>query len=203
MKPKANIPEPVHPKRTRPVLICTKRLFTCWPLNTRHMFAFRVDLFLISFSIFFKQKTKAYKRNKKLTNTLKNIYVIKSKNFKTNKKRLKMKTKRRKEKLNSWLRRSFVYLSRIPPYPFNVYIRLCMQTRKMSSIAWISLAVILRPRPRISFRLKTHTFRCVMPSVHTTALSVFIENVSIWKYSWKWIKSKSHSHRIRVEGRKQ
>ena len=65
------------------------------------MFAFRVDLFLISFSIFFKQKTKAYKRNKKLTNTLKNIYVIKSKNFKTNKKRLKMKTKRRKEKLNS------------------------------------------------------------------------------------------------------
>ena len=67
---------------------------------------------------FFKQKTKAYKRNKKLTNTLKNIYVIKSKNFKTNKKRLKMKTKRRKEKLNSRLRRSFVYLSRILLTPF-------------------------------------------------------------------------------------
>ena len=50
-------------------------------------------------------------------------------------KRLKVKTKRRKEKLNSRLRRSFVYLSRIPPYPFNVYIRLRMQTRKMSSIA--------------------------------------------------------------------
>ena len=50
-------------------------------------------------------------------------------------KRLKMKTKRRKEKLTSRIRRSFVYLSRIPPYPFNVYIRLRMQTRKMSSIA--------------------------------------------------------------------
>ena len=29
VKPKANIPEPVHPKRTRPILIRTKRLFTC------------------------------------------------------------------------------------------------------------------------------------------------------------------------------
>ena len=45
-----------------------------------------------------KNKTKAYKLDQNLnTKNIKNIYLIKSKNFKINMKRLKMKTKRRKE----------------------------------------------------------------------------------------------------------
>ena len=41
------------------------------------------------------------------------------------------------------------------------------------------------------------------PSVHTNALSVFIENASIWKRSWKWIKAKTHTYRISVDGQKR
>ena len=54
------------------------------------------------------------------------------------------------------------------------------------------------------FRLKTHTFRCVQAfRPHSNALSVFIENASIWKRSWKWIKTKTHTYRISADGRKR
>ena len=31
------------------------------------------------------------------------------------------------------------------------------------------------------------------PSVHDNTLSVFIENSSMWKRSWRWIKTKTHT----------
>ena len=47
------------------------------------------------------------------------------------------------------------------------------------------------------FRLKTHTFDAFRPSVHTTTMSVFIENASIWKRSWSGSKRK-HVHIVLV-----
>ena len=82
---------------------------------------------------FFKQKTKAYKRNKKFNNTLKNMYLIKSKNFKTNMRRLKLKTKRRKEKLNPRLRLLVLYICLEFCSPLSCLYQ-AMQTRKKSSI---------------------------------------------------------------------
>ena len=34
-------------------------------------------------------------------------------------------------------------------------------------------------------------------------LCVLVENASIWKRSWKWVKTKTHTYRISVEGRKR
>ena len=48
-------------------------------------------------------------------------------------------------------------------------------------------------------RTHFHPFR---PSVHTNTPSVFIKNASIWKRSWKRIKTKTHSYRISMDGRK-
>ena len=39
--------------------------------------------------------------------------------------------------------------------------------------------------------------------IHTYSLSVFSENASIWKRSWKWIKTKSRTYDISVDGRKR
>ena len=41
------------------------------------------------------------------------------------------------------------------------------------------------------------------PSLHTNVLSVFIENASIWKRSWKRIKTKTHTYHISVNGWKR
>ena len=46
------------------------------------------------------------------------------------------------------------------------------------------------------FRLKRVHVDTFRPYVHTNTLSVFIENSSMWKRSWKWIKTKTHTHRI-------
>ena len=51
---------------------------------------------------------------------------------------------------------------------------------------------------------KTHTFRCQLrPSVHVNTLSVFSENESIWKRSCKWIKTKTHTYHVSVDGRQK
>ena len=51
---------------------------------------------------------------------------------------------------------------------------------------------------------KMHTFRCrLRPSVHVNTLSVFSENESIWKRSCKWIKTKTHTYHVSVDGRKK
>lgn len=98
VEPQVNIPKPVRPKRARHILIFTKLLFTVCPLNIRYILAYRADLFLIFWNNQTNKKTKAYKLDQNLnTKSIKNIYLIKSKNFKINMKRLKMKTKRRKE----------------------------------------------------------------------------------------------------------
>ena len=34
-------------------------------------------------------------------------------------------------------------------------------------------------------------------------LSVFVENASIWKRCWKWIKTKAHKYRIIMSSRKR
>ena len=60
------------------------------------------------------------------------------------------------------------------------------------------------PSTPLHFRLKKHTFRCVQAfRSHSNALRVFIENASIWKRSWKWIKTKTHTYRISADGRKR
>ena len=60
------------------------------------------------------------------------------------------------------------------------------------------------PSTPMHFRLKTHTFRCVQAfRPHSNALRVFIENASIWKHSWNWIKTKTHTYRISADGRKR
>ena len=53
------------------------------------------------------------------------------------------------------------------------------------------------------FRLKTLTFHVLRPSVHTNTLSIFIENASIWKRSWMWNKTKTHTCCINVDGWKR
>ena len=83
---------------------------------------------------FFKQKTKVYQRNQLLNNTLKIYIYDKSKNFKTNLQRLKMKTKRRKEKLNPRLRLLVLYICLEFFEPLSCLYQ-AMQTRKKSSIA--------------------------------------------------------------------
>ena len=40
-------------------------------------------------------------------------------------------------------------------------------------------------------------------SFHTNTLSVFIENASIRKRSWEWIKTKTHTYSVIVDGRKR
>ena len=104
VEPQVNIPKPVRPKRARPILIFTKLLFTVCPLNIRYIWPTGRTYFW-----FFEtnkqtnkqKKPKAYKLDQNLnTKSIKNIYLIKSKNFKINMKRLKMKTKRRKENSN-------------------------------------------------------------------------------------------------------
>ena len=51
---------------------------------------------------------------------------------------------------------------------------------------------------------KTHTFRCrLRPSVHVNTLSVFSENDSISKRYCKWIKTKTHTYHVSVDGRKK
>lgn len=98
VEPQVNIPKPVRPKRARPILIFTKLLFTVCPLNIRYILAYRADLFLIFWNNQTNKKNKSLQTRSKLdTKSIKNIYLIKSKNFKINMKRLKMKTKRRKE----------------------------------------------------------------------------------------------------------
>ena len=48
---------------------------------------------------------------------------------------------------------------------------------------------------------KTHTFRCrLRPSVHANTLSVFIENESIWKRPCTWIKTKTHTYHVSMDG---
>ena len=51
-----------------------------------------------------------------------------------------------------------------------------------------------------SFENAYISMRFGLPSIPNT-LSVFIENASIWKRSWKWIKRKTHTFRISVDGR--
>ena len=41
------------------------------------------------------------------------------------------------------------------------------------------------------------------PSFHTNTLSIFIEDASIWKRSWKWIKTKTHTYCISVHSQKR
>ena len=51
---------------------------------------------------------------------------------------------------------------------------------------------------------KTHTFRRrLRPSVHVNTLSVVSENESIWKRSCKWIKTKTHTYYVSVDGRQK
>ena len=59
------------------------------------------------------------------------------------------------------------------------------------------------PSTLMCFVCKRIHFDEFRPSVHTNALSVFIENASIWKRSWKWIKTKTHKSRISVDGQKR
>ena len=60
------------------------------------------------------------------------------------------------------------------------------------------------PSTPMHFRLKPHTIRCVQAfRPHSNALRVVIENASIWKRSWKWIKTKTHTYRISADGRKR
>ena len=46
-------------------------------------------------------------------------------------------------------------------------------------------------------------FDSFKPSVYANTLSVFIQNASISKRSRKWIKTKTHTYRISVDGRKR
>ena len=59
------------------------------------------------------------------------------------------------------------------------------------------------PSTLMCFFWKRIHFDEFRPSVHTNALSVFIEKASIWKRSWKWIKTKTHTYRISVDGQKR
>ena len=46
-------------------------------------------------------------------------------------------------------------------------------------------------------------FSAFKPFVHANTQSVFIENASIWKRPWEWIKTKTHRNRISVDGWKR
>ena len=42
-----------------------------------------------------------------------------------------------------------------------------------------------------------------IPSIHTNMLSTFLDNSSIWKRSWRWIKTRTRTYRICVDGWKR
>ena len=48
----------------------------------------------------------------------------------------------------------------------------------------------------VHFVWKRIHFAALRPSIHTDILSVFTEKASIWKRSWKWIKTKTLTYRF-------
>ena len=51
----------------------------------------------------------------------------------------------------------------------------------------------IKSRKAFSFESACISMLFNRPSVHDNTLSVFIENSSMWKRSWRWIKTKTHT----------
>ena len=89
-------------------------------------------------------------------------------------------------------------------------LKTCQQRIKLLSfiLSWTNTfqpaktAVSLRSSPLKRLFSQAKQFSA-LPFVHTNTQSVFIKNASIWKRPREWIKTKTHTNRISVDGRKR
>ena len=67
---------------------------------------------------------------------------------------------------------------------------------------WLSCSRLLETKASSVFVWKRIHFDALRSTVHTNTLSVHRKRM-ILKLSWKWIETKTHTYRIKVDGRKR